>query len=77
MEQISGKQITFSELWLGDRLIPLNLQSASLWTKIGVDTAREHSKQSQSLKDDGHGYIGDNICSFSADDVVVFVPPAQ
>jgi len=71
----TGKKIKFSELWLGDRFIPLNIKHSSLWTKVGVDTARKHSKQSQELKDNGYGYIGDVICSFNDDDIVIFVHP--
>lgn len=77
MDRPAGKEVKFSELCLGDRFIPLNLESSSLWTKIGIDTAREHSKQSQSLKDNGYGFIGDAICSFDAGDAVIFVHPVQ
>ena len=65
------KTINFEELWIGDRF---KLSDESIWTKIGVDTARGHSKESIKLKDRGYGYIGDSICSFELTDKIEFIP---
>lgn len=63
---------TFNALWAGDRFTAFG----SLWTKIGHDTARQHSPESVKLGEDGYGYLGDTICSFATSDPVEFDPPA-
>lgn len=64
-------KIEFKELWIADRF---KLSNGSLWTKVGNDTARQHSKESINLKERGYGYLGDAICSFEPEDKVEFVP---
>ena len=65
------KTINFEELWIRDRF---KLSNESIWTKIGVDTARGHSKDSIKLKKMICGYIGDTICSFELTDKIEFIP---
>ncbi len=65
----AGK-LTFGALTSGDRFIALG----ALWTKIGYDTARKHSKESRALGKKGFGYHGDALCSFEQTDAVEFVP---
>lgn len=66
-----AEQTTFGALWVGDRFATLG----TLWTKLGHDTARQHSAESIALGQRGEGYIGDAICSFEREDAVTFVPP--
>ena len=66
---MTKKIITFKDLWVGDRFRVYG----SLWTKIGHNTARKHSKEGLALKERSYGYIGDTICSFEEDEVE-FVP---
>ena len=61
----------FADLWSGDRFVAFG----TLWTKIDPDYARKHSKESIALAEQGHGYMGDTVCSFDRDDEVGFVPP--
>lgn len=65
--------MTFSDLTGGDRFMAYG----SLWTKLGHDTARKHSKESRMLGERGYGYIGDSLCSFERTDEVEFVPVGQ
>jgi hypothetical protein len=73
---VVGKLTIFSDLWVGDRFF---LEGSPLvpWTKLGPDTAREHSLPSIALAERGFGYLGDTICSFDRDDPVKFQPPAS
>ena len=66
------KQCKFGSLWVGDRFNAFG----NLWTKIGHDTARQHSKASISHGAQGHGFIGDTVCSFEQTDDVEFVAPS-
>lgn len=63
-------EVKFSDLWVGDRFY----SGKNLWTKLDHRTARQHSKQSISLREKGYGYIGDTICSFEPEDKVNFAP---
>lgn len=65
--------LTFKDLEVGDRFRAVD----ALWTKVGHETARKHSKASISLGELGYGYIGDALCSFEPTDPVVFVPVVE
>lgn len=67
-----AEQALFGTLWVGDRFTA----DGNLWTKLGHDTARQHSESGINLGDKGFGYIGDSVCSFDKEDAVTFVPPA-
>jgi hypothetical protein len=66
-----AEQTQFGTLWVGDRFTAYD----NLWTKLGHDTARQHSESGLKLGDRGYGYIADTICSFDKHDAVTFVPP--
>jgi hypothetical protein len=66
-----SKEVAFKELFVGDRFFD---NAHRLWTKIGVETAREHCDKEISLYDLGYGYIGSAIYSFDPDDKVEFMP---
>jgi Lar family restriction alleviation protein len=63
----------YGSLWVGDRFTAFG----NLWTKLGHNTARQHSKASITLGAQGHGYIGDTICSFVQTEEVEFIAPQQ
>ena len=66
-----AEPLVFADLWVGDRFNA----HGSMWTKLGHDTARQHSERAIALRDRGYGYIGDTICSFEPENAVEFVPP--
>ena len=63
--------LVFADLWVGDRFNA----HGSMWTKLGHETARQHSPRAVELGLRGYGYIGDTICSFEPENAVEFVPP--
>jgi len=60
-----------SNLVPGDRFRALE----NLWTFLGENTARKHSRESIELGSNGCGYFGDAVCSFESNAEVEFVPP--
>ena len=71
------KIVEFSELWVGDRFQTLYDDGTPLfnqvWTKLGHNTARQHSPEEIKLNERGYGYIGSATCSFEPDEKVRFV----
>lgn len=61
--------MVFKTLYVGDRFVA----HGSLWTKIDVHTARQHSEHSIRMGAAGYGHRLDSICTFEADKEVQFV----
>ena len=74
----TGPMVKVGELHSGDRFIA----NGSLWTVLGKESAatvtvRRHGEHSLKLGSFGHGYSGDGLCSFPAEDIVRFQAPAR